>query len=317
MLTPAPAPAPTPFDRRRPFSRADARAAGITLGELLGPGFRKILYDAYVVASVPITIHLRAEAAIGASPPSTYVSHFTAAELWGGVVPTVPEVHVSGPDQTHRCRRRGVKAHISDGRPPPTRHRGLPIATPTQTFLDLAGAGLTLVDLVVLGDSLVKADRVTPEQLVEAAKHWTGRGARLARRASSFVRKGVDSPMESRLRMLIVLAGLPEPQVNKILLRADGSWWMRFDLYYAAFKVLVEYDGRQHAEDTTQWQHDLARRETLDAMGFRLLVITKADFYGSPEQVLVRIRDVLVERGAQGIRRSFRPEWRAHFRPRS
>ena len=88
--------------------------------------------------------------------------------------------------------------------------------------------------------------------------------------------------------MLIVLAGLPEPQVNEIFLKADGSWWIGFDLYYAAYTVLVEYDGRQHAEDTPQWQHDITRRETLDTMGIRLLIITKDDLYGSPEQVLVR-----------------------------
>ena len=83
----SPASDPSSFDPRRPFSRAEARAAGIALSELLGPRYHKVIYDRYVVASMPITNHLRAEAAVRASAPNTYVSHFTAAELWGGVVP--------------------------------------------------------------------------------------------------------------------------------------------------------------------------------------------------------------------------------------
>jgi hypothetical protein len=313
----SPAPQPYSLDPRRPFSRADARAAGITLSALLGPRYHKVIYDRYVVASVPITTRLRAEAAVLASAPNTYVSHFTAATLWGGIVPHVPDVHISGPDQTHRCRRGEVKAHTSDGKPLPIRHQGLPISSPVQTFLDLAGVGLSMVDLVVLGDSLVKAGRISPEQLVQAAADATGRGAKLARRSASYVRKGVDSAMESRLRMLIVLAGLPEPDVNVIFRKADGGWLVRLDLYYAAYRLLVEYDGRQHADDTRQWHRDITRRETLDAMNIRLLIVTKDDFYQTPEQVLVRVRNALVDRGAKDLRRSFRSEWRAYFAARA
>ena len=35
--------------------------------------------------------------------------------------------------------------------------------------------------------------------------------------------------METRVRLLLVLAGLPEPTVNVIVRGEDGSWKMRFD----------------------------------------------------------------------------------------
>jgi hypothetical protein len=57
-------------------------------------------------------------------------------------------------------------------------------------------------------------------------------GARLARRVAGLVRKGVDSAMETRLRLLIVLAGLPEPEVNVIVRDENGDWELRFDLCY-------------------------------------------------------------------------------------
>ena len=80
-----------------------------------------------------------------------------------------------------------------------TTRYGLPISTPVQAFLDLASVGTSLVDLVIAGDSLVKATKLDPAALVEAADAWSGRHAKRARRAARLVRKGVDSPMETRL----------------------------------------------------------------------------------------------------------------------
>jgi len=136
-----------------------------------------------------------------------------------------------------------------------------------------------LVDLVVLGDSLVAKRRTTTQQIVAAANAWKGKGSRLARRAADLVRAGVDSPMETRLRMLMVLAGLPEPVVNHIEYDAMGAWAKRFDLSYPDLLLIIEYDGRQHAEDDRQWGRDIERREQLDTDGWRLIVVRSAGIY--------------------------------------
>jgi hypothetical protein len=304
------------LDVCRPFSRAQARAAGIRLREILGPEFHKILYDSYVSATVPITTRLRARAALDISVPGSYISHQTAAELWGGLVPACSDVHVTVPGEAPRTRRQGIKAHSTRGSTKTSTLQGLAIASPTQTFLDLA-CSLDLVELVVLGDSLVKAKRVTPEDLVAAASEWVGNGVVRARRAARFARKGVDSPKETRLRMLLVLAGLPEPTVNVIIRNPDGSWRMRFDLSYPGLKLIIEYDGRQHAENSGQWRRDLSRREELDGLGWRLIVVTSDDLRDAPEAVLNRVRDALIDRGAVGIRRRFKTEWMRYFAPRT
>ncbi|HVD53127.1 MAG TPA: DUF559 domain-containing protein [Propionibacteriaceae bacterium] len=304
------------LDVCRPFSRAQARAAGIRLREILGPEFHKILYDSYVSATVPITTRLRARAALDISVPGSYISHQTAAELWGGLVPACSDVHVTVPGEAPRTRRQGIKAHSTRGSTKTSTLQGLAIASPTQTFLDLA-CSLDLVELVVLGDSLVKAKRVTPEDLVAAASEWVGNGVVRARRAARFARKGVDSPKETRLRMLLVLAGLPEPTVNVIIRNPDGSWRMRFDLSDPGLKLIIEYDGRQHAENSGQWRRDLSRREELDGLGWRLIVVTSDDLRDAPEAVLNRVRDALIDRGAVGIRRRFKTEWMRYFAPRT
>jgi hypothetical protein len=193
-----------------------------------------------------------------------------------------------------------------------SRLRGIPLSSPDQTFIDLACV-LPLVDLVVLGDSLVKASLVTAEGLVQAANGWPSRGSRSARRAARFVREEVDSPMETRLRMLMVLAGFPEPVVNYVILDARGRWSRRFDLSYPELKLVIEYDGRQHAENDAQWDHDLDRRETLDEDGWRLIVIRSKGIYVEPQRTLERIADAMRARGACNAPPRFRNEWRAHF----
>lgn len=315
MVTGVAAPSydPIPLNVRRPFSREDARRAGIRLRELLSPRFRRLLYDLYVDASVPITTQLLASVALEISPAGSFVSHYTAAALWGAVVPKHSEVHITVPGTLGRTRRSGIRAHAGTGRPAPTMLRGLPMSTAIQTFLDLAGLGLDLIDLVVLGDSLVKKCRVSPEQLQVATRAWSGKGAKRARRAARFVRDGVDSPMETRLRLLIVLAGLPEPMVNLIVRAPDGSWRLRFDLCYEAYRLIVEYDGRQHADDQEQWHRDIDRREELDTMGWRLIIVTHRHLRDDPLGVLSRIRTALLERGATRLHREFRTEYQRHF----
>lgn len=81
------------------------------------------------------------------------------------------------------------------------------------TFIALASC-LSLVELVVVGDAMVRMQLVSEADLREKTKASSERHAVLARRAAGLVRRGVDSPMETRLRLLIVLAGLPEPEVN-------------------------------------------------------------------------------------------------------
>jgi very-short-patch-repair endonuclease len=301
-----------PFDPSQPFSRADARAAGIGLKTLLSSRFHKVFYDCYVSSAVPLSTRLRAKAALGISPPGSFVSHATAARIWGGIVSETSDVHVTVPPTAVRSSRQGVKAHAGVIGAAVTRFRNLAISTPEQTFLDLATC-LDLVALVVVGDSLIRAGRTTAAALRDAALAWRGRGAKLARRAARYFRDGVDSAMETRLRMLIVLAGLPAPQVNFILRHPDGSWWMRFDLCYPSLKLIIEYDRRQHVEEEDQWLHDLKRREALDRMGWRIIVVTRRDYYDTPEEVLRRVRDALIDRGMVGVRRRFKTEWMRHI----
>ena len=77
----------------QPFLRRGAQQAGISDDHLAGPGFRAIFRGVHVTAEVPITLTLRAQAALTAAPAGAMISHHTAAKLWGGVVPDTSAVH--------------------------------------------------------------------------------------------------------------------------------------------------------------------------------------------------------------------------------
>ncbi|MBW8732316.1 MAG: hypothetical protein JF622_15445 [Terrabacter sp.] len=253
-----------------------------------------------------------AEAALLVSEPGSYVSHHTAARLLGAVAPDHPDVHVT----SHRLRVKGsgLTGHRAKVGQQVELWRGIRMTSPVQTFLDLAHC-LTLVDLVVLGDSLVRRRRTTPEELVSATRDHRGPYSRLARRAAALVRAGVDSPMETRLRLLIVLAGLPEPEVDHRVHDGDGTLVRRYDLSYLPFRLIIEYDGRQHAESDEQWLSDIGRDETLDGEQIRRLVIVSRDIYSTPGNTLARITRAMRRAGMPVPR--LRDEWRRHFPGRS
>lgn len=268
----------------------------------------------YVASHVPDTPAIRAMAALAVNPPGAMASHHTAARLLQLPVPDHFDEHVTVSNANDRRRRSGVVCHLAS--PSPTGRvrgtfAGIPLCLPEQLFIDMA-AYLSFVDLVVLGDALVRRGHLTLEQLMTASRESSRRGG-AALRAARYVRREVDSAMETRLRLLLVLAGLPEPVVNHLLRNAAGSVMRRFDLCYPDVRVIVEYDGRQHADNTKQWESDILRREELDAAGWRVIVVTSRGIYVRPDETLHRVRTALQERGASRMPSRLSNEWQRHF----
>lgn len=296
-----------------PFTRSAALRQNISDNELQSKRFRRIFHGVYISAEIRVTTKIRAQAALLIAPEGSYISHHTAARLWGGWAPKSPVTHISSPGDIARTRRRGLTAHCADPTATVMTRYGMPIASPTKVFLDLASAGIGLVDLVAAGDALVKAKCVTPTELIDAAATWRGRHCRRARRAAGLVRQGVDSIMETRLRMLMVLARLPEPQINKVLRLEDGTWEHRIEIYYLSILLAIEYEGRQHADSVDQWNKDIRRRTKLEAMGWRFILVTAEGIFERPEETLRDIKNALRDRGVRTTTRRPPVEWYREF----
>jgi very-short-patch-repair endonuclease len=299
-----------PFDPMRPFTRAQAIAAGITDRQLRGPRYVQLLGGYYISSSVPDLSLERTRAALLVHPPGAVATHFSSARLRKVPISSDAVEHVTVARADDRRHRHGLRCHVAAIAAEQVEVvDGIRISAPLQMFVELASA-LPLVELVVVGDWLVRHGWTSCQQLVEFCTTTHQRHAKRARQAASHVRERVDSPMETRLRMLLVLAGLPEPQVNLRIRGEDGAVLLRFDLSYPRLKVAVEYDGRHHLEDPAQWERDVERRDDTD--GWRVVTVTSKGIYREPERTIARVARALRERGLRPAP-ALRDDWRAHF----
>lgn len=76
--------------------------------------------------------------------------------------------------------------------------------------------------------------------------------------------------------------------------------------------LAIEFDGRQHVDVRAQWEGDVIRREDIEAEGWRFVVVTSAQFYGSAGDVLDRIVVAMRDRRVP-LPRRLGGEWRRHF----
>jgi very-short-patch-repair endonuclease len=159
-----------------------------------------------------------------------------------------------------------------------------------RTLLELCGR-LSVTEAVVLIDMALRLRATSPDDLnsvVSSNPRWVG--VRKLRRAACLADGGAESPMETRLRMLLVQSGLPRPQTQVPLHDHRGDFLGRPDLYYATHQLALEYDGAIHRSTLAE---DNRRQNRLQQSGIRLLRFTAGDVLHSPEKVVAQVRGML------------------------
>jgi hypothetical protein len=154
-----------------------------------------------------------------------------------------------------------------------------PLTAPERTWCDLARC-LGLKDLVAAGDYLIHCTRplTSVDRLARAVETCSGqRGAKNLRAALTLLNDRAESPKESILRVELVLAGLPTPEVNVDVYDSRGVFLARANMMFRAHRPILEYEGLQHLLDAAQWEHDIQRVRRLEAEGWRVIRVTRAD----------------------------------------
>ncbi|MDO5503484.1 MAG: DUF559 domain-containing protein, partial [Actinomycetia bacterium] len=275
-MTNAPQSSPISTGTHQPFTRAMAAEMGISDRRLRSPEFRRVMHGVFVDHRIPDSLPVRTRAALLVAPPGGTASHLTAACLWTANAERSGHIHLSY-RFAGTCGRGEIKVHRFGYPIDRSARHGIPVTGPGMTFMHLAVV-LDLVKLTAFGDMLVKRKVITPDELMGYARAWSQHGARLGRLAASHVRDRVESVPESNLRMLLVLAGLPEPTVNFPILRPNGEERYRLDLAYPEIMLAIEYDGRWHDEPEQAAKDDL-RRTWLRKHGWTVIVIKAEHLY--------------------------------------
>ncbi|MDJ0333789.1 hypothetical protein QMG83_00980 [Salinibacterium sp. G-O1] len=270
-----PAPLP-PGLRDRPFTTAEAREFALTDRRLraldLGRPFHGVR-----APGTQVTLDQLAHAYAARMPRHELFTHTTAAAIHGLRMPrnfVELQLHVSAAPPHPAPRSRGVIGHQSAL--VPTIVGGLRVARPVDAWAQCAGI-LSLDELIVMGDGLLK--RHSPiatlgeiESLVAALSG--ARGVVNLREAVLLMRSRTDSAMETILRLLIVRAGFPEPEVNGPIRNNFGAVIAHGDLVFRAQKVVVEYDGGGHREER-QYFRDIYRLDDIMEEGWRAIRVDK------------------------------------------
>lgn len=282
-----------------PFTVRRAESAGLSRKILRGRRFRRMFRGVYVCATVELTFRTWIVAALLLLPTDAVISHLTALRLWGFDPRHSDDLEFST-NTTAVTVVPGVRLHRRQGRLAPVVRDGIPVTGPDRTFVD-CGTRLSLVQLVQVAEHLIHAGATTFDRLFVFCESHHLHGVQRARRAMALVVEGSESPMETLVRLMLVFARLPCPDPNVWILDDDGRQVARADLLFARYKVIVEYDGWHHERSPAQRQRDRERREVLEGLGYRLIIVTSTDLR-TPRSVPWRVHAALVGRGYAGPR---------------
>ncbi|MCH1883294.1 hypothetical protein [Agrococcus sp. ARC_14] len=299
--------------RREGFALRDALDQGLTRGVLRGADFCTP-YRGVRTLEAPTSVLERAQAFAPLLRPWQCFGGPSALALLGLPVPwrlaqdnDVHVVSVIGrghPERDEVRVRRIATSHFDVWDV-----EGVRVASPALAWA-LMGERCTVHELVVIGDALISAferypDRRIPgplatlDDLRAITERWNRMaGAATLRSALPRIRSRVESPRETDMRLLIVDAGMPEPEVQvKVLEPGTNRFLGRADLMHRESGVVEEYEGEGH-RSKQQWDRDIQKYRDFDRVGLHVVRATNRDFVPSAEQWLADLADVLRRRAA-------------------
>ena len=277
---------------RRPFRGTEAVTHGVlTPKTLRGPRFHRLFRDVYVAADVEVDLRLRSRAAYLLVEGRGALGGYSAAELLGA-----------------SCGAQDAPAEVIS----PTRMRSRPglvvrqetlpgeelwavaggtVTSPVRTAFDL-GRRSSLVETVVAMDALAYRFGFAPHDVVRFGYRYLGAaGTRRLLKVARLANPLAESPMETRIRLAIRFAGLPEPVVQHPV----GPYHL--DMAYPEIMLGIEYDGREHLTQERATR-DLDRQAHITAAGWtRVLRFGKEPVLHRPWEVAAGVRTELTDRG--------------------
>jgi very-short-patch-repair endonuclease len=253
-----------PFELKLgPFSIREARAAGVSETALRSSSWRRVGRGLYCWARLPDDA-LELLCAFQRRYPQTTFAGRSAAWLHGLDVDPIRPIEIIVPCNSEiRSRPESTVHHMDLAPGDVTNIRALPATTFSRTFRDLR-RGLSRLDALILADGALRLGLGRFDPLAEPS----------------------ESPMETRLRWLLLQAHLPRPQVQANLTDEQGRFIARADLYYPEARLVIEYDGGNHRDRLVD---DNRRQNLLVGAGYHVLRFTASDIYSRPDAVTAQV----------------------------
>jgi Protein of unknown function (DUF559) len=271
-----------------PFLGRQAVRRGEISASRLQRDYRHIYRNVYLPKQATVTALTRARAAWLWSGGSATLTGLSAASVLG-----TKWLDAADPAELCRPNRHAppgivVRSYNLDNRETGFR-TGIRITTPERTAFDI-GRSLSANRSVPVLDALANATDFKIADVLALADANPGiRGVRRLRSVLKLVDGGAESPQESRVRLLLVGAGLPPPETQIEFTDEFGMTRIRVDMGWREWRVAVEYDGVQHWSDRYQRSWDIDRIAMLEAMGW-VVIRVSAEMLSRPSVIIERVR---------------------------
>lgn len=278
------------------LGQSQVRAA-LRDGVLVQP-WRGVVVDGHD-ALAPVT---HAAAALLHCGPDAVLSHATAAALHGCDAASTHAVHVTVPYPSKVRSKAGLIVHHGDIRAVDvTKMHGLRAVELDHAVAEVLCGTKRWRALACL-DQALAASPEGGEQFFRAAvgerldERDSSRGVRVAASLLRLGDRGAESPQESRMRLVVVDAGLPVPVTQYPIVDLRGVVRYRLDLGWEAPRIGLEYDGVEAHEGREEY--DAARDQALAARGWLIIRVRAADLV-RPERFLSELWQAFARRGVR------------------
>jgi len=292
----------------RPFLESEARSLGVSEKVLRGKRFSRLFARVWVHVDHVMSDLDWIVAASLAMPQRAQLSHLSRIQALGLDFGPLKPVQFTVAGDLHLdldgifLHRTEVLAPLDD--------IGV---TPGAAFIQYC-ATARMIDAIKVGDWLLHHRHMTVLGVAELARRDDWRpGARQVRRVLPHLDAAARSLKESETRALVVFSGLPVPEVN-VELYVDGRRLGCVDLLFRFWLLVLEYEGRQHAETAQQFGIDITRYARFRDAAVAYLQITN-EMLQQPRALVLRIHRMLMDRGYDGPPPAFADRWSSLFDP--
>jgi hypothetical protein len=289
-----------------PFTRTQARAAGVTKSMLQGERFVRIHRGVWRHVEHEMTSGDWVEAARLALPSSARTTGLTRLQQLGlDFGPRFPVRYVVEGD--HHLAIDGIFLHRTKFMPP-TDEFGV---TPTAAFVTCC-AHLRVIDAIQVGDWLLHRGHMTRRSLRDFIREQPWRtGAAEAEWVLEHLNGDSRSLKESETRALITFAGLPAPTCNQSV-RVSQTVTIMIDLWFDEWRCALEYEGGHHQTDRAQYVADIDRYTLMRRVRIDYRQVTK-EHLAAPRHLVRMVHGLLVDNGYAGPPPDFGARWDGLF----
>ncbi len=283
--------------RDRPFTPEMAAAWGLTKPQVYAMNLSSPVRGVWSAAACDSLVETCS--AVGLVVGRHAFSHLTAARIHGLPLPMSLDedvaIHVIRDVEDGPVRRPGFVGHRGLVSRTVVRVAGQPVTSLADTWVDMGelirpGTPLGHDDLVVMGDAVANTlGSVEPLRAALAAR-VAPRGKLTLLEALDWIRVGSESPGETRTRLVLVRARLPEPELNQPVYAAGRRWLGRPDMRWRKQRVLLEYQGREFHESPEQREHDAARFRRFSRDGWSVIDVWDDDVNSDTARCALALR---------------------------